>query len=330
VPKRVVAGALAFVFVSLVAPSAAVTAVTGPSPPRDVAWVATEASVTDPGNAITPVNLTSHTVEPRVTVGSLPSAMAFTRGDESLLVVSQGADELYEIDPRTDRVERSVTVGVEPDAVAVAPGGTSHSGVALVANLKSNSVTPVDLGTWKAGQPIPAGNEPVAIEVAGTGTAFVADFGSNLVTPINLTTRRPGPAIAVGKGPETLAVVGSEVLVGNFGDDTLSRIAMATMLAAAPVPLPIDPTGIAVTRSGTMAYISGGASVIPLVVAGFVVGRPITLSGVAQAIALGRDDRTAWVALQAGSLQEVNLASGKVGRAIHLGGHTSALAIATG
>ena len=56
-------------------------------------------------------------------------------------------------------------MGVEPDAVAVAPGGSGGKGVALVANLDSNSVTPVDLGTWRAGTPIPVGSEPVAIAV---------------------------------------------------------------------------------------------------------------------------------------------------------------------
>ena len=95
--------------------------------------------------------------------------MAFTKDDADLLVVTQGNDMLSEIDPATRHVVRTVTVGLEPDAVAVAPGGAGGKGIALVANLGDNTVTPVDLGTWKAGKPIPVGTEPVAIAVAAAG-----------------------------------------------------------------------------------------------------------------------------------------------------------------
>ena len=60
------------------------TTVQGHTSPGDQAWVATGASVTEPGDAVTPVDLTSRTVEPKVHVGSLPSAMAFTNGDAAL------------------------------------------------------------------------------------------------------------------------------------------------------------------------------------------------------------------------------------------------------
>ena len=120
-----------------------------------VAWVTTGGSVTLPGTAITPVRLATHRVGARVAVGSLPSALAYTAGDAGLLVVTQGDDTLHEVDPATHAVVRSAGVGVEPDAVAVAPGGTGGKGVALVANLDSNTVTPVDLGTWRAGHADP-------------------------------------------------------------------------------------------------------------------------------------------------------------------------------
>jgi hyaluronoglucosaminidase len=303
----------------------------------DVAWVATGASVTDPGSAVTPVELASRTAEPKVHVGSLPaaaslpSAMTFTKDNAALLVVTRGDDMVNEIDPATHRVIHKITVGLEPDAVAVSPGGGGGGSMALVANLGDNSVTPVDLSTWKAGKPIPVGTEPVAIAVAA-GTAFVADFGSDQVTPINLTTLQAGAPIAVGQGPETLAVAGpsasAQILVGNFGDDTLTPINAVTHLAGPPVPLPFDPTDIVVTTSGLTAYISGGAGVVPVTVSGLAVGVPIALHGVTQAIALAPGDGTAWVALQAGSLVPISLPTGTVGHAIHLGGHPSAVAIA--
>ncbi|HEY2214024.1 MAG TPA: hypothetical protein VGH31_03125, partial [Acidimicrobiales bacterium] len=194
---------------------------------KNLAWVATDASVTLPGTAITPVNLTTDRALKGVQVGSLPSAMAFTKGND-LLVVTEGNDMLHEVDTATDKVIHSVTVGVEPDAIAVAPGGTHGAGIALVSNLDSNSVTPVDLGTWKSLPPIAVGTEPVSIAVVASGpkdgTAFVADFGSNDVTPIDLNGLQPGTPIAVGSSPQTVAAAGLQVLVGNFGNSTLTPI----------------------------------------------------------------------------------------------------------
>ncbi|HWF17549.1 MAG TPA: hypothetical protein VG244_15300, partial [Acidimicrobiales bacterium] len=97
---------------------------------RDVAWVTTGASVTLPGMDVTPVDLATRHIGARVPVGSLPAALAFTPGDHGLLVVTQGDDALHEIVPATHDVIHTVTVGVEPDAVAFAPGGTHGQGIA--------------------------------------------------------------------------------------------------------------------------------------------------------------------------------------------------------
>jgi DNA-binding beta-propeller fold protein YncE len=300
----------------------------------DVAWVATGASVTRPGMTVQPVDLSTRELAAPVTVGSLPSALAYTADDAGLLVVTQGDDMLHEIDPATHDVVHAVGVGLEPDAVAVAPGGSGGKGVALVANRDADSVTPVDLGTWRAGRAIPVGRQPVALAVyapaAGTATAFVADFGSNAVTPIDVATLQPGPAVAVGPGPQAIAVAASEVLVGNFGNRTLTPIDAVTRRPGKAVSLPLDPTGIAIAPSAATAYVCGGAGIVPVTTPGLAVGTPVALPDVAQGIALGPGGDTAWVTQQAGSLVEVTLATGAVGPPLHLGGHPSALVIGAG
>ena len=256
--------------------SAACSTPVASAPAHDVAWVATGASVTLPGMAVTPVALDRRHVGTKVAVGSLPSALAYTPGGRSLLVVTQGDDTLHEVDIATHAVVHQVGVGVEPDAVAVAPGGTDHKGIALVANLDSDTVTPVDLGTWRAGRPIPVGHEPVAIAVfavpSGAATAFVADFGSNAVTPIDVATLQAGAAIPAGPEPQTIAVAGGEVLVGNFGNHTLMPIDALTQKAGGATLLPFNPTGIAVAPTGTTAYVCGGAGVVAVSTSGLVVG----------------------------------------------------------
>jgi DNA-binding beta-propeller fold protein YncE len=136
--------------------------------------------------------------------------------------------------------------------------------------------------------------------------------------------------IAVGTGPQTIGVAPGEALVGNFTTRSLTPISTATLHAGTAVALPVNPTGIVVTPSGTTAYISGGSALVPVTVNGLAVGAPITLPDVAQAVALDPNGATAWVALQAGDLVGVTLASGTVGKPIRLGGHPSAVVIAGG
>ena len=319
----------------LVAPAlAACSSPVGSTSVRTVAWVATGASVTLPGMDVTPVNLATRRIQPKVPVGSLPAALAYTPGDKGLLVVTQGDDMLHEIDPATHDVVHSVGVGIEPDAVVVAPGGPDNKGIALVANLDSNSVTPVALGTWRAGPPVPVGTQPVAIAVAipstGPDTAFVADFGSNDVTPIDLSTMQPGAPIPVGPGPQAVAAASGQVLVGNFSNRTLTQIDASTFHPEGAVALPINPIAITVNPSGTTVYVCGGAGLVPVTVYGLVVHSEIALPDVAQGVALTPDGSTAWVTQQAGSVVPVALASATPGRPVRLGGHPSAIVIGAG
>jgi hyaluronoglucosaminidase len=301
----------------------------------DVAWVATGASVSLPGSGVTPVDLDRGRPEAQVFVGSLPSALAYTPGDQGLLVVAQGDDTLSEIDPATHEVVHTASVGVEPDAVAVAPGGPGGKGIALVANFGSNSVTPVDLGTWRSGRPVAVGSQPVAIAVStqdpNAATAFVADFGSNQVTPISLPGLSPGPPVDVGPSPQTVVASKGYVLVGNFGNRTLSAFAAATHHVVITVPLPFNPTGLAATPSGRV-YACGGAAVAEVTVTGFgpVVGTPLTLPGVAQGIALSRRGTTAWVTARSGFMTEVDLVHDRLVRKIQLGAHPSAIVVGSG
>jgi hypothetical protein len=320
--------------VALVPALAACSKPVGSTSVHSTAWVTTGASVTLPGMDVTPVDLLTHRIRPKVPVGSLPSALAYTAGDKGLLVVTQGDDTLHEIDPLTHDVIHSVGVGIEPDAVAVAPGGTDGAGIALVANLDANSVTPVDLGTWRAGPSIPVGTQPVAVAVSapatGAVTAFVADFGSNQVTPIDVSTMQAGPPIPVGPGPQALAVASGQVLVGSFGNRTLTPIVAATLHPGASVVLPVNPSAMAVNSSGTTVYVCGGASLVPVTVFGMVVHDGVGLPDVAQGVALSPDGSTAWVTQQAGSLIPVTLATGTPGRPIRMGGHPSAIVIGAG
>ena len=90
-------------------------------------------------------------------------------------------------------------------------------------NSASNSVTPVNLVTRKAGKAIRVGKDPTAIAMApGGGAVYVVNSGSGTVTPIATASRRLGSPIPVGSDPRGIAITpdGSTAFVTNTGSDT--------------------------------------------------------------------------------------------------------------
>ena len=328
------------------------------------AWVATEGFDSGPGDTVTPVDLPDHRVDPAVTTASEPVALAVAGGGRSLLVANRGDDTLSVVDTATGAVTATVTVGLEPDAVAYVPGGAGGHGTALVANFGAGTVTPVDLATMRAGQAIPVGKQPDAIAVwaptgsitagkaaasttTGGGVALVANFGDGTVTPIDLTTMQSGPAVSAGTEPDAIGIapparggpatstVRATALVADFGTDTVIPVDLATMADGPAVDLGGNPTAVTVADDGT-AWVVNGATLTPLsassTTAGsaaglpaFAAGAPLALPGVGEAVAL--QGSVAWVALQDGSLISVTLPSGTVGRPVHVGGRPSAVVI---
>ena len=107
------------------------------------------------------------------------------------------------------------------------------------------------------------------------------------------------------------------MLVGNFGNATLTPINAATLKPGAAGPPAVRPHGDRGRGGGpaATAYVCGGAGLVPvtLTALGPNVGTQIGLPDAAQGVALSADGATAWVTQQAGGLVPVTLATGKVG-----------------
>jgi len=308
----------------------------------ELAWVANYSYDSQPGSTVTPVDTVGGTAESPVTTGSEPSALA-TDGDR-LLVTNKGANTLSVVDPASGQVTSTFKVGLEPDGVAVAPGGTDAKGLAVVANFGASTVSLVDLGTGRTTATIVVGSEPVAVAVdtgapdtfdvgtAANPLALVACFGSGTVVPINLRTEEAMAAVTVGNEPDAVAVVdgagvaqAGHALVANFGSTDVTPINLSTFSAGPVIPVAGNPTDIAVT--GTTAWVSGGASLTPIDGVALTAGMPETVPNVAEALAITANGTTAWVALQDGELVPVALADHRVGEPVTVGGRPSAVAI---
>jgi DNA-binding beta-propeller fold protein YncE len=161
-----------------------------------------------------------------------------------------------------------------------------------VADLEGSTVTPVDLTTMTAGPPIAVGAEPDAVALSPDGsTALVASLGSGTVTPITMATLRPRPSIPVGPGPTAVAVA-----------------------AAGP-------------SSGPTAWVTTGSDLVPLNLTSFSAGPALPVGHLAEAVALTADGATAWVADQDARITPVDLATGRAGRSIFVGGRPAAIVI---
>ncbi len=158
----------------------------------------------------------------------------------------------------------SVSGGVLPLATARPAHPT-----AFVVNSASNSVTPVDLVTHRAGKPIRVGADPVGIALSPSGAmAYVVDSGSGTVTPIATATRKAGKPIRVSADPQGIAITpdGQAAYVTNLGSDTVTPIDLATGHPGAAIAVGSMPRAIAITPDGRTALVLnwGGGSVTPI------------------------------------------------------------------
>ena len=213
------------------------------------------------------------------------------------------------------------------------PAARVQQPTAFVVNSDSGSVTPINLGTRKAGRPIRVGKHPLAIAITPGGqTAYVANSGSGTVTPIDTVTRRAGPPIPVGRDPQSIAVTpdGQTAYVANTGAGTVTPINLAKQRPGRAIKVGTDPQQVAVTPDGRTVYVLdwGSAAVTPIDTATGRAGPPIQVGSYPYAITITPDGSTAYVASYGSdSVTPITVASGQPGRPIPVGQAPDALAV---
>jgi YVTN family beta-propeller protein len=137
-------------------------------------------------------------------------------------------------------VVATITVGVNPNGVAVTPDGSA----AYVANSGSNTVSVIKAQSVVA--TIPVGNTPMFVALTPDDTtAFVTNNKDNTVSVISTATNTVTDTIPVGLAPWGLAVKpdGTKLWVCNRGtgnsDGTVSVIDVATHKTVRTIPIPV-------------------------------------------------------------------------------------------
>jgi DNA-binding beta-propeller fold protein YncE len=142
-----------------------------------------------------------------------------------------------------------------------------------VANLGSDSLTPVNVATGAAAPPIGLGELPDALAVApGAKTVYVVEVGRDedgspgRVVPVATNNYTLGKAIAVGTSPQAIAIApdGRMAYVLNGSDAattpptvpvTLTPINLVTRTALRPVPVGTLPLSMTMSPNGKLVYV---------------------------------------------------------------------------
>ena len=219
-------------------------------------------------------------------------------------------------------------------AEPVVPAGKAPSQqTAFVVNSASNTVTPVNLVTRRAGKPIRVGADPQAIAITPGGRmAYVVNSGSGTVTPIATGSRWAGAAIRVGSEPQGIAITpdGRTAYVTNSGSDSVTPIDLATGTAGTPIPVGSEPRGIAITPDGRTAFVLnwGGGSVTPIQLSTGRAGRPIRVGSYPFAVSAAPDGTTVYVASYgADTVTPINVATLSARQPVRAGQAPDALAV---
>jgi YVTN family beta-propeller protein len=225
------------------------------------------------------------------------------------------------------------TVSRLTPAAPAAAAPSAPAPTAFVVNYASNSVTPVNLATRKAGRAIAVGAGPAAIAITPNGrTAYVVNSGSGTVTPITTATRKAGKAIRVGADPAAIAITpnGRTAYVTNSGSDTVTPISTSTNKPGPAIPVGAYPKALAITPDGTMVYVLDweGGSVTPIATADNRAGPAIRTGAFPAAIAITPGGATAYVVnYGSDTVTPIATAAGTAGLPIPVGQAPNSIAI---
>jgi YVTN family beta-propeller protein len=182
-------------------------------------------------------------------LGPSPNAVAVS--NNAVWVPAAGWLAVVAIDPATNRVQRTLAVGLEAYALAVTERSlwaTDH---------ESGRVVHVDLASGRVRKRV---RVPGAQGVVATDSdAWVA--GGDRVTRLADEGTRVVASIPVGAIPEQLVLGGGAVWVFNKGDLTVTKIDARTNKAVATIPVAVaDPAAVTLAYGAGSLWVSDGAA----------------------------------------------------------------------
>jgi DNA-binding beta-propeller fold protein YncE len=190
------------------------------SPDGETAYVTTLGDASTP-SALTPVDVASGAIGTPILLGTsrYPASVVVTADGATAYVATQSDDAIVRIDLDSGTLGAPIPMPRRPYGLALSPDGTklyaTHFPLAPdgLGDPAPRDVTPVDLATGTALDPIPVGVYTFGIALTTDGaTAFVTHAGEPgpaadyAVTPIALATGTAGAPIAFAGQPGGIAI----------------------------------------------------------------------------------------------------------------------------
>jgi YVTN family beta-propeller protein len=151
---------------------------------------------------------------------------------------------LIEIDPGTGEVRRTLTLDLQPTALAVGKEAI------WVADYDAQTVAEIDPGSGQTVATIAVGKGPSALAVVD-GAVWVANALDSTVSRIDPVRGSVVATIPVGSGPTALAVTPGSVWVANQYSSTVSQIDTRRNIVVRTRPAGGEPTALA-TNEGKL------------------------------------------------------------------------------
>jgi YVTN family beta-propeller protein len=209
------------------------------------------------------------------------------------------ADNLSVIDRATNTVDTILTLGYDPDAIAISPdesrvyteydasaisviNTTTNSIITNIAlsasaysivispdgsriyatNYWANSVSVINSATNTVIATIPVGTEPTFMCLQPDGSRlYVSNMASDNLSVINTATNTVIATIAIGDSPRRMCIKqdGSRLYVANAFSDEVSVINTTTNSLIANIPVGNDPRFISINPDGNKVYVANSS-----------------------------------------------------------------------
>ncbi len=178
------------------------------APDRSWAWTTDLSSKT-----VTRIDLGGETPPLSVTVGEEPEGIELSADGTALWVSARGSNQVFELDPVTMEVRKTLNTGRFPLRIAVRPQGD----VAITSNLADGSLSVIDLRRARVVRTIRVSSQSeaqerfqVTILWSADGThIYVAQTGSNTIAEVDYASGTVLRHIKVGDGGDGLAFLPS-------------------------------------------------------------------------------------------------------------------------
>jgi len=165
--------------------------------------------------------------------------------------------------------------------------------------------------------------------VSASGTAYITDVSGAIARRVNLTTPGLIGGVIVGSGPSSVALLpdGSRAFVGNQSDGTVSIVDVASSTVVATPAFSEAVLAVTVAPGDTLLFVGTESRIYWLRLADLTLTDSVTLPDYTNALAI-RDTLLYASVPRSGVVEEINILTGSITRALAVGGTPQGLALA--